>query len=306
LNPKISFNTSSKVLAAVVLLEGAALAANARQIDLQRVGTFMQGTVMLAGVQLLFLGLIALLAFILPGSLFKGRVELNRLMSWLPFITGAIVLIEGLVVITYSSPLSVNGIGSMRSFVPAAFGAQLFFLGAGLVVLRLFSTRDSLKVMFRLAVFLVLASVGLFIIGIADQAFVTGIGGVAKGTLQIGGLQLSALALVGVVLMWLEGYPFMQQKVKGHRLGMLSVMGVATVICLEGMILAGYAAPFSIEGIGGMLERTMMAAGLGLTVVGLLIPASYYFFEKTDYDARKMASSTCLLLVFLLPFSLLI
>lgn len=305
---KVSFNTASMVLAAIVLLEGAAIAANATQINrIQSLNNgFFASTVMMIGVQLLVIGLVALLALLLPIYVLKGKEKLNKVLSWVPLLAGAAVLVESIVVILYASPIDITGYGSMGSHIMAAIGAQLFILGVGLVLFKLFSSRESLKVLVRLALFVSLAAAGLFIIGIAEVSFVTGIGGIIKRTLQIGGVQLFALSMAGIVLMWLEGRAFMQRKISGHRLGALSVIAIAVVICFEGMILASLAAPFSITGIGGMLERTMMIAGLALTLLGLLIPASYYFFEKTDYDVRKVSSTACLFLVFLLPFALLV
>jgi hypothetical protein len=308
LKVKISFNTLSMVLAAIVLLEGMAIAANARQFNsIQSLGTGLnQGTVALIGAQLLVLGLVALLAFLLPKYVLKGKEKLNKLLSWVPYLAGAIVLVEGLVAVSYASHIDIAGIGGMRSFVLAAFGAQLFVLGVGLVLFRMFAGRESLKLLFRLAMFVALAAVGLFVVGIADHSFISGIGDIDKGLVQLAGAQLFALAMAGIGLMWLEGRSFMQRKVRGHRLGALSVIGIAVLICLEGMILASIAAPFSIDGIGGMLARTMTIGGLLLALLALLIPISYYFFEKGDYDVRKVSSTACLFLVFLLPFALLI
>ncbi len=114
------------------------------------------------------------------------------------------------------------------------------------------------------------------------------------------------LSLTGVALIVIGGRSVLGRKVHGHKLNVILVLGVAAVISLEGLILAGYAAPFSIRSIGGMLERTMLIAGLGLALLGILVPATYYAFEREDHDTRKIATSACLFLVFLLPFSLLI
>ncbi len=306
---KVNFNTASMVLAAIVLLEGAAIAANARQVNgIQSLHNgFFASTVMMIGVQLLVIGLVAFLALLLSRYVNKRMKKLNKALSWVPVLAGAAVLVEGLVVILYASPITnVAGYGKLGSHIMAAMGAQLFILGVGLVLFKLFTSRQSLKLLVRLSLFIILAAAGLFIIGIAEHAFITGIGNLAKDAAQIVGAQLFALSMTGIVLMWLEERKFMQRKVYGHRLGALTVIGIAFIICMEGLILASLAAPFSIKGIGGMLEQTMMIAGLMLTFLGLLIPASYYFFEKTDYDVRKISSSACLFLVFLLPFALLV
>ena len=50
-----------------------------------------------------------------------------------PLVLGAVLLIEGLLVAYYASPIILIGtdVDIRRDFV-AAFGAQMFFLGAGL------------------------------------------------------------------------------------------------------------------------------------------------------------------------------
>jgi hypothetical protein len=72
------------------------------------------------------------------------------------------------------------------------------------------------------------------------------------------------------------------------------------------LILVGFAAKFSITGIGTMTEELMVIAGLGLAIIGILVPVSYYLLEKEDKDAKKIATTACLFLIFLLPFSLLV
>jgi hypothetical protein len=307
---KVSFSTASMVLAAIILLEGMAIAANARQINsIQSLNNgLFQSTVALAGVQLLVLGLVAFLAFALPKYVFKdnGNAKLNKLLSWLPLLAGIVVLAEGIVVVLYASRMDISGIGFIRGMWAAGFGAQLFVLSVGLVLFKMFSERESVKVLLRLALFVTLGAIGLFVVGVAGETFITGIGLIHTQTLRIAGFQLLALSMVGIVLMYMEGWAFMRKKMFGHRLGALSVIAVAVLICLEGLILAGFAAPFSVDGIGNMMERTMMIAGLVLAILGLLVPATYYFFEEGDYEVKRIASNACLFLIFILPFALLI
>jgi hypothetical protein len=166
LKVKISFNTLSMVLAAIVLLEGAAIAVGARQVNIIQslhYGLFAS-TVMLIGVQLLVIGLVALLAFIIPKYVLKGKEKLNKVLAWVPLLSGAVVLVEGFVAILYASPMEIAGIGGIRSMWLAALGAQLFVLGVGLILFKMFSGRDSFKVLFRLALFVTLAAIGLLVV----------------------------------------------------------------------------------------------------------------------------------------------
>ncbi len=67
--------------------------------------------------------------------------------------------------------MTIAGIDTVGSMWMAGFGAQLFFLGAGLVVLKLLSGREKITIALPVIIFLVLASAGLMLIGIADQAY---------------------------------------------------------------------------------------------------------------------------------------
>lgn len=314
---KIGFKHISLVLALIAMLEGAAIAVAARPvtlIDTSNTG-LDQGAVMLIGLQLLLLGLLALLAIAVSNGLFNLDKMFSKVLdlhdkmplifSWLPAVVGAVIAVEGIAAAFMAAPMNVEGIGGMRSFVLAAFAAQLFFVGAGLLTLHLFQGRENLQLMIRKGLFLVVASSGLFIIGIAGRTTIEGIGGIRAVTVELAGAQLLAFALLGIFIMFMNGRSIFGKKLFGHRLGSLGEVGVATLIGLEGLVIASLAAQLNIEGMGVIDAGTILVAGLLLAVVALLIPATYYLMEKKDVDTKKLATAACLFLVFLLPFSLL-
>lgn len=312
---KIRFKHLSLALAVMVLIEGLAIAALAKGVNIEGIGGVMPGTVMLFGVGLFLLGLVALISVATSEKLFKLDQLLSRiidlheivpkLLSWMSAIVGMVVLVGGLAVTFIAAPMTIQGIGGVRSFWLAGLGAELFVLGAGLVTLRLFKGRESIPLLIRKSLFLLLATVGVFIIGIAARTNIEGIGGIMASTVELAGAQLTVLALLGVLIMYMDGRYIFGKKVLGHRLGAMAELGVATLIGLEGLILASLAAQTTIIGIGTLSESTMLLAGMVLAILALLIPASYYLMEKRDVDTKRLATSACLFLVFLLPFSLL-
>ena len=157
-----------------------------------------------------------------------------------------------------------------------------------------------------MAAFTALGGIGIFIVGIADVSFVQGIGGIIKSTVQLGGWQLFYLAMAGMIFTLVETKPLLQKKVKGQRIGTLLVVSIAAIICVEGLIVVGYAAPFSIRSIGGMLESTMVLAGLVLTLIGLLVPLSYFVRENEDMEVKELGATASLFVLVMVPFAFLL
>jgi hypothetical protein len=293
----------------------------ARQIDLiENWGTgLFQSTVGLAGVQLLLLGLLAIVCMVINGELlsgveavskvrsllFKDRAFLAPLFNFAPAVIGAVVAIEGLVVAYYASPMIIHGVGGVRGMWPAAFGAQLFLFGAALTIARMFDGKLDKPTALRSGVLLLFASFGVLVYGLADRATITGIGGIREGTVELLGIQMAAVSMLAIALLWLGDRYFLGRKFLGWKLGTLGVIALSAVLCFEGMVIASVAAPFTLGSIGGMLERTMLLVGVGLAAMAMIVPASFYFMEKKDKSVRKLAYAATLFLFFMLPFSVL-
>lgn len=318
---KFDYNLLSVALVALVIIEGAALVIGARQINyIESRGTGLyQTTVMLIGLQLLLLGVVALTALLLNGAvlkshpaikslrskIFSDRAKLVTIMHWVPAVIGVVVIVEAFVAAYVASPMEIEGIGGVRGIWMALFGAQLFLLGMGMVYLCAMGTRMDLRYTIRGLAFLLIASAGLFIYGIADTAYIVSIGGVRESTVEILGLQLLALAVAALMLMVFNGRSFLGKKISKRQVGKLGVISISVVLCVQGMIITALASNFSIDSIGGMVERTMVIAGISLAMFSLLVPVTYYFMERRDKPMQSLAHSITLFLVFLLPFSLL-
>ncbi len=312
---KIRFKHLSLSLTAIVLIEGLAIAALAKGVSIDGIGGVKQGTVMLFGLYLFFLGLIALISVAtsermfdldrLLSKLLNAHKKVPEILSWMSAAIGAAVLIVGIAVALIAAPMTVQGGGQMDSIWLAGLGAELFVLGAGLVTLRLFKGRESLLLVIRKSLFLLLGAVGMLIIGIAAQSSIEGMGGMKASTVELAGAQLTALSLLGILIMYMDGRSIFGKKLFGHRLGAIAELGIATLIGLEGLVVASLSAKATIAGVGVLDGIVMLLGGLAIAILALLIPASYFLMEKRDMDTKKLATSACLFLVFLLPFSLL-
>jgi hypothetical protein len=318
---KLSYGLISLAITAIIMLQGAAITVMARRIDLiEDWGTgLFPSTVALIGLQLLVLGMLAFLCMVVNGELltkvdavrrfrgmlFKDRGWLFPIITLAPAVIGAIVAVEGLVVAYYASPMVVSGIGNVNGMWPAIFGAQLFLFGSALTVIRTFDGRLDLPATIRSSVLLLFASFGVLVYGLADGTTITGIGGIQEGTVELLGVQMIIIALLAVALMVLGDRYFLGRVLFGWKLGTLGVIGLSVVLCFEGMAVASIAAPFTIDSIGSMLEETMMLVGVGLAVLAMIVPASFYFMEKKDKNVRKLAYAATLFLFFMLPFAIL-
>lgn len=318
---KLNYSLLSLALAALVMLEGAAIMIMARQIDLiQNWGSgLFQGTVALAGAQLFLLGLAALACMVLNGEIFAKVAAVRKLRSLLfrdraflfplfrhaPAAVGAAVAIEGAIIAYYASPMVVSGLGNVRGMWLAIFGAQLFLLGAGLVVARVLDGRLDLPTLVRSAVLLLFATLGVLIYGLASRASITGIGGIQESTVELFGIQMAAVALLAIALLCLGDHAVLRRKVLGWKIGTLGVIALSAVLCFEGMALASVAAPFTLASIGGMRESTMLLAGALLAIMAMVVPASFFFMEKRDASMRKLGYASMLFLIFMLPFAIL-
>lgn len=318
---KLNYKLLSVAMAAIIMLEGLIIAIMARRIDLiENWGTgLFQSTVALAGVQLFLLGLLAFLCMIANGELladvdavrrlrsimFRDRGFLFPVFSTVPVIIGAVVAAEGLVAAYYASPMVVSGIGGVRGMWLAVFGAQLFLVGSALVTVRLFDGRIDRPALVRSAVLLLFASFGVLVYGLADRATITGIGGLRESTVELLGMQMVVIALAAIALMLLGDRFILGRKFLGWKVGTLGVIGLSVVLCFEGMVAASVAAPFTIGSIGGMTERTMLLAGIGLAILAMIVPASYYLMERKDRHLMKLGYASMLFLFFMLPFSIL-
>jgi hypothetical protein len=110
------------------------------------------------------------------------------------------------------------------------------------------------------------------------------------------------LFLIGVVIVALS---LLVEKLRRlPALGGLLRSAFAAVLFFEGIALMILATPIDVNGIGGMLERTVMIGGLQLAFVGLFTLAFCALSTNpTNRRVRKLALLSAVFLAFLLPLA---
>jgi hypothetical protein len=123
---------------------------------------------------------------------------------------------------------------------------------------------------------------GLVVMAYAAPVNVEGIGGIMKQTVLIGGGQLFILGLF-LVLSWIfmnQDLTTRDRKIFEKGLRIIAIL-LGAIVAVEGIIVAFYAGPTFIGGIGGVLGQTVILAGAQLVVLGILVCISWIFKAST-------------------------
>lgn len=272
-------NLIAIIIGVIVLLEGLALVNLATPMRIDGIGGIRESTVSLGGLQLFLLGLLFLVSIWLrkrDWGMGKRREMLSLLFTVLPFLIATIIAIEGIVIASMAGAVYWEGIGGIRKFWMGAAGCQLFVLGVGGLLTSRFADTPlrtiGLSRIFGILVSMVLATEGLFVISIAGRTSIEGIGGIMRSTFVYAGIQLLILALI-LLCAWSlkDGILVIKgRKILGQRAVRVLSIIISIIIAVEGVILAIKCGRMSIEGIGGILERTVVASGAQLFALGLL------------------------------------
>jgi hypothetical protein len=129
---------------------------------------------------------------------------------------------------------------------------------------------------------IIIAMEGLVVMAYAAPVNVEGIGGIMKQTVLIGGGQLFILGLF-LVLSWIfmnQDLTTRDRKIFEKGLRIIAIL-LGAIVAVEGIIVAFYAGPTFIGGIGGVLGQTVILAGAQLVVLGILVCISWIFKAST-------------------------
>jgi hypothetical protein len=218
---------------------------------------------------------------------------LRRELIWKIFgLAAAVALaIEGALVLAYASPVKITGLGTVGETFVLLAGVQLFAIG--LVTIIGWLLKDS---SLRLARFakgrllsgaILIASLIVMIEGVITVLYaapteIGSIGGILQRTVAVFGAQLFVLGAVSAVT-WMErAAPFKVRNALAYIAGI--------VVTGEGLVIVGVAAPTMIEGIGGILERTVALAGAQLLILGLAIVVATLLAGKLKRGSKVLLS----------------
>jgi hypothetical protein len=111
--------------------EGVVILGISASTYIEGLGWILKRTVDLAGIQLMVVGLLFLTFSILSERIKRG----NKVMGFLKIVTAAIATIEGFAIMALSTPVTIEGIGTITARTITIAGAQLGILGLGCLII---------------------------------------------------------------------------------------------------------------------------------------------------------------------------
>jgi hypothetical protein len=131
LNIRNSLNPIGLLAAIIIAIEGLVVMAYAAPVNVEGIGDIMKQTVLIGGAQLFILGLFLVLSWIFmkQNLAIRARKILEKRFRIIAVLLGAIVAVEGIVVVFYAGPTFIGGIGGVLGRTVVLAGAQLFVLG---------------------------------------------------------------------------------------------------------------------------------------------------------------------------------
>ena len=239
----------------IVLIEGLFAVYIAKPTKIASIGGITQTTFLLAGVQLMVLGLVMIIVWVLYKN---KRMEgsLGKLVPIVMILASLIMVAEGIAAAFLSSDMMiVNVQGVSKKFV-ALGGAQLFIIG--MVQLSLWIRRDKgqrnwLFEWVGIVLTIMILGEGLLVMGIAGNTTVIGIGTILSRTVFLAGLQLFIISgvLLGMQL-------FREKNILANRLGhkrMNIIFALlALAIALEALVVAYFTEPTTIKYVGSIKD----------------------------------------------------
>ncbi len=264
-----SFSTIAFLATSVIALEGVVLPFMAGDFSMESAGTFHKFWMVGGGSQLFLLGYFLLYAWI---SHRDQKVNWAHIVSAL---SGGAIAAEGLFIIGNAAPVVIEDIGGVQSQTISLIGVQLFILGLLISffwtfrhrkLLGKYSLKEGLLDSAPLLLSEVVAMEGLIVAIYSFPLEVSGLGAIREFWMAAAGVQLLVLASLPIIAwFWRES------DLWGTSVSEVAAALAGVVVLAEGLFIMTVAAPFSVEGIGGMLSRTMFVAGAQLLVLGLVV-----------------------------------
>ncbi len=266
---RINFNHVAIVLVSLILLEGLAIAFNVGEVIIVGLGTIGGTRVMVAGLQLAIIGAAVFMAISWTEHAQRNDL-LGKIISVIPPLGGAVILVEGLVVAYLAAPIIIQGVGSVSGIYVSAFGAQLFLSGLGLLVIWAFRLRGSIGLLVSLAALAIISSAVIWVVSVAERLTWAGVGGLSATTILMAGALLVMMGLAGTIFYYLEGRNPHGDRSSEMETWSWGVLVLGLTVAIAGAIVTGLSGKITLEGETSFQESTVMLAGLGLYMLGLL------------------------------------
>jgi hypothetical protein len=285
--------------AGVVLAWGAVLIGCQADLFITDFGGISAVYVLTAGAVIMALGLVPLMVWTVHGTKYYGEkfkrfgtIALTLSMLTLAFAFMALA--------TIADDFTIGDFFTGKKIWMAGWCGLMFFF-AVLALAAWWSRRVPLKLIFVPQMLgtlagVLLAAEGVVLIGFAGETHLETLGVLSETMTLLIAVQLALLSSI-VLGAWLfRSYRWFKGNFNRMLLDMLMLI-LIVVLTLEGVAIMVLAAPITIDGIGTMLESTMVLFGLQLALVSLLSLLCWVF--RDDGSLPRMQRFMFIILVFL-------
>jgi hypothetical protein len=285
--------------AGVVVAWGAVLIGCQADMFITDFGGISAVYVLTAGVVMFALGLVPLVVWTVYGTKnygdkFKrfGTIAITLSMLTLAFAFVALA--------TFANDFTIGDFFSGKKIWMAGWCGLMFFF-ALLALAAWWSRRVPLQLRFVPQMLgtlagVLLAAEGVVLIGFSGETQLETLGVLSETMTMLIGVQVALLGSIVLGAWLLRGFRWFKGNFNRMLLDMLMLI-VATVLALEGVAAMALAADITIDGIGTMLESTMVLFGLQLAVVSILALLCWVF--RDDGPFPRMQRFMFIILVFL-------
>ena len=285
----------------IVLAEGSLLIAVAAPATLARIGGIQASTVLISSVQLAALGILSTVLIFLPRRA-KDPSEgaSNKFASLTILIVGAIIALEGLLIAFAFGAVTMQGMGTIPSYLVSAFGGQLLLLGSIIMLAHLLrKTRIFLPRLVSYACALMVAASAVVIMGVTAETDVAGHRTSGQSTMLFVGLQLLLLATTFVIISVAS-----EKSSKRGRLSAYLMQAFSIAIALEGIAMMALASPIYVSGLGTIPVQYLLAGGLIPAALGVFMVGSNGWNDPSSSPKyQRISLFIALFLLLLIPIS---
>jgi hypothetical protein len=227
----------------------------------------------------------------------------NRFVSLTILIVAAIIALEGLLIAFALGAVTIQGMGTIPSYLVSAFGGQLLLLGSIIMLAHLLrQTRVFLPRMVSYACALLVAASAVVIIGVTAETDVAGHGTSGQGTMLLVGFLLLLLATAFVIVSVAS-----ERGSKRVRLSAYLMQAFSIAIALEGIAMMALASPIFVSGLGTIPLQYILAGGLIPAALGVVMVGSNGWNGPSPSPKyQKISLFIALFLLLLIPISALV
>ncbi len=269
----------------MAMIEGLFAIYVAKPTAINGIGGIAQSTFVLAGAQLAVLSALMISVWVFYKN---KRMEgmLGKIIPIVMLLASVAMIIEGIVVVLFSSDIMIGNIqGVSKKFVALA-GAQLFILGILQLSLWIRRDKEQNNWLFEwgaIVLTVVLLGEGLLVMGMSADTAMVGIGTVLKQTIFLAGLQLFLLSGILLVMQLFRENGIFANRLGKKRMNIIFSLMIL-VIALEGLVLAYIAEPVTLmysDSLNDTVTKMLVStAAAQLFALGLLV-----------FSFRKLAES---------------